>query len=52
MKVRFDGYVTEIADRLVGASVHVVNFGPVASPARSRDAGHRCRCEDSDILFL
>jgi L-arabinose isomerase len=36
----------------VGPGVEIVNLGLVDTPARSREAGHKCRREDIDILFL
>ncbi|MGD0680501.1 MAG: arabinose isomerase [Terracidiphilus sp.] len=52
LKSRLEGYVEQVAARLVGPGVEIVNLGLVDTPARSREAGHKCRREDIDILFL
>ena len=49
---RLKTYVARVADRLSRPGVTVVNLGLVDTPQRSRDAGHRCRREDIDVLFL
>ena len=52
LKVRLEGYVAQVAGRLARPDVEVVNLGLVDTPQRSRDAGHRCRREDIDVLFV
>jgi len=52
LKERLEGYVDRVAVRLVRPGVEVVNLGLVDSPERSCEAGHRCRREDIDVLFL
>lgn len=52
LKQRLDGYVAQVAARLVRPGVEVVNLGLVDTPERSREAGHQCRREDIDVLFL
>ena len=49
---RLQGYVAQVAARLTRPGVEVVNLGLVDTPARSREAGHQCRREDIDVLFL
>jgi L-arabinose isomerase len=49
---RLKGYVARMASRLERPGIEVVNLGLIDSPARSREAGHRCRREDIDVLFL
>ena len=52
LKSQLEGYVEQVAARLAQPGVELVNFGLVDTPARSREAGHLCRREDIDILFL
>ena len=52
LKSRLEGYVEQVAARLTRPGVELVNLGLIDSPARSRVAGHRCRREDIDVLFL
>jgi L-arabinose isomerase len=49
---RLEGYVAQVGARLARPGVHVVNLGLVDSPESSYEAGHQCRREDIDILFL
>lgn len=49
---RLKTYVARVAERLSRPGVTVVNLGLVDTPQRSREAGHRCRREDIDVLFL
>jgi L-arabinose isomerase len=49
---RLHGYVAQMASRLARPGVEVLNLGMVDTPARSSEAGHRCRREDIDVLFL
>lgn len=49
---RLRGYVAQAAKRLARPGVEVVNLGLMDTPARSAEAGHRCRREDIDVLFL
>ena len=41
-----------MASRRTRPGVEVVNLGPIDTPQRSREAGHQCRHEDIDVLFL
>jgi L-arabinose isomerase len=52
LEERLKGYVAQIAARLARPGVEVVNLGLVDTPVRSREAGHQCRREDIDVLFL
>jgi L-arabinose isomerase len=52
LEERLKGYVARVASRLQRPGVEVVNLGLIDTPAHSREAGHRCRCEDIDVLFL
>jgi L-arabinose isomerase len=52
LKDRLEGYVTEVARRLSRPGAAVVNLGLIDTPERSREAGHECRREDIDVLFL
>ena len=49
---RLKGYVARLARRLSRPGVTVINLGLVDTPQRSREAGHECRREDIDVLFL
>ncbi|HZL52313.1 MAG TPA: arabinose isomerase [Terracidiphilus sp.] len=52
LEQRLRGYVEQVGARLTRPGVEVVNLGLVDTPARSSDAGHQCRREDIDVLFL
>jgi L-arabinose isomerase len=52
LKDRLEGYVAQVATRLTRPGVEVVNLGLIDAPQRSREAGHQCRREDIDVLFL
>ena len=52
LKERLEGYVAQVGARLSRPGVHVVNLGLVDSPEHSQEAGHQCRREDIDVLFL
>ena len=52
LKSRLEGYVGQVATRLARPGVELVNLGLIDTPPRSREAGHQCRREDIDILFL
>jgi L-arabinose isomerase len=52
LKERLEGYVAQVGARLARPGVEVVNLGLVDSAERSYEAGHECRREDIDVLFL
>ncbi|MDW5264686.1 MULTISPECIES: arabinose isomerase [Acidobacteriaceae] len=52
LRQRLEGYVAQVGARFARAGVEVVNLGMVDSPEHSHEAGHQCRREDIDILFL
>jgi L-arabinose isomerase len=52
LEERLKGYISQVAARLARPGVEVINLGLVDTPAGSRDAGHQCRREDIDVLFL
>ena len=52
LKNRLEGYLAQAATRLARPGVEVVDMGLVDTPQRSSEAGHQCRREDIDILFL
>lgn len=52
LEQRLKGYVAQVGARLTRPGVEVINLGLVDTPARSSDAGHQCRREDIDVLFL
>ncbi len=52
LEERLKGYVGRVAERLSRPGVAVVNLGLIDTPQRSREAGHACRREDVDVLFL
>jgi L-arabinose isomerase len=52
LEERLKGYVAQVGSRLQRPGVEVVNLGLIDTPKRSREAGHQCRREDIDVLFL
>ncbi|HEV2484514.1 MAG TPA: arabinose isomerase [Terracidiphilus sp.] len=52
LEQRLKGYVAQVGARLTRPGVEVINLGLVDTPARSSNAGHQCRREDIDVLFL
>jgi L-arabinose isomerase len=52
LEKRLKGYVAQMASRLRRPGVEVVDLGLIDSPSHSREAGHRFRREDIDVLFL
>lgn len=52
LKARLETYVGQAAERLTERGATVVNLGLVDTPDSSRLAGHRCRREEIDLLFL
>ncbi len=52
LKARLEGYLGQVAARLARPGVEVVNLGLVDTPSRSGEAGHECRRQDIDVLFL
>lgn len=52
LEERLKGYVAQVASRLTQPGVEVVDLGLIDTPQRSREAGHTCRREDIDVLFL
>ena len=52
LKERLEGYVERVAAHLERPDVEVVNLGLIDTPQRAHEAGHQCRREDIDVLFL
>ena len=52
LEQRLKGYVEQVGARLTRPGVEVVSLGLIDTPARSSAAGHQCRREDIDVLFL
>lgn len=52
LQQRLNGYLEHVSNSLARPGVEVVNLGLIDSAARSQEAGHKCRREDVDILFL
>jgi len=52
LRERLEGYVGRVAERLGRPGVSVVNLGLIDTPQRAHAAGHTCRREDVDVLFL
>lgn len=52
LKERLEGYVNRVAEKLARPAVSVVNLGLIDTPQRAHAAGHQCRREDIDLLFL
>jgi L-arabinose isomerase len=52
LRQQLEGYVAQVGARFARPGVVIVNLGLIDSVERSREAGHQCRREDIDILFL
>jgi L-arabinose isomerase len=52
LRERLVGYTEQVAVRLVGLDVEVVNLGLIDTPEKSLSAGHTLRREDVDLIFL
>jgi L-arabinose isomerase len=52
LEERLKGYLARLASKLTRPAVEAINLGLISSPARAREAGHECRREDIDVLFL
>jgi L-arabinose isomerase len=52
LEERLRGYLVRLAERLARPGVELVNLGLIDTPARSLEAGHECRRNDIDVLFL
>jgi len=52
LRKRLEGYVAQVGARFARLGVEVVNLGLVDSAERAQEAGHQCRREDIDVLFL
>lgn len=52
LKSRLEGYLQITNRRLARPGVEVVNLGLVDTPLKAREAGHRFRREDVDLIFL
>jgi L-arabinose isomerase len=52
LKTRLERYIDKVASLLTRPGVELVNLGLIDTPARSQAAGHQCRREDIDVLFI
>lgn len=52
LRQRLESYLHQAEVRLSRPGVEVVQLGLIDSAQRSREAGHQCRREDIDVLFL
>lgn len=52
LRERLLGYVDVVSQRIGAPSRVVVNLGLIDSPEKALDAGHACRAQDIDILFV
>jgi L-arabinose isomerase len=52
LEARLLGYLSEVEGKIAGPAREVFNLGLVDSPWKALDAGHACRRNDIDILFL
>jgi L-arabinose isomerase len=52
LEERLKGYLARLASKLTRPGVEVTSLGLIDSPVRSREAGHECRREEIDVLFL
>jgi len=52
LEARLQGYVRQVAERLEKCGAAVENLGLVDTAQASREAGHRCRRADVDLLVI
>ena len=52
LRDRLDGYLAEVARKLAGPQVEVINLGLIDTPEKSLAAGHDFRRADADLIFL
>jgi L-arabinose isomerase len=52
LKARLEGYIAQVADRLVRTGIEVCNLGLIDSPEKAMEAGHAFRRADVDVIFL
>jgi len=52
LRERLLGYVDVVSQKIGAPSRVVVNLGMIDSPEKALDAGHACRAQDIDILFV
>jgi len=52
LEERLRGYTRQVAERLAGMNVEVVNLGLIDSPEKACAAGHDFRKADVDLIFL
>jgi L-arabinose isomerase len=52
LRDRLAGYTEQVATRLAGPDVEVVNLGLIDTPEKSLAAGHDLRSADVDLIFL
>ena len=52
LKQRLQGYVQVVEKKLARPGVEVVNLGLIDNPQKARDAGHKFREADVDLIFL
>ncbi|MGC2398409.1 MAG: arabinose isomerase [Acidobacteriaceae bacterium] len=51
LEARLRGYLRELEDSIAG-SAQVINLGLVDAPEKALEAGHACRREDIELLFV
>jgi len=52
LQERLVGYIAQVARKLAGSYVQVVNLGLIDTPEKSLSAGHEFRKADVDLIFL
>ncbi len=52
LEQRLLGYLSEVERKIASPDRIIFNFGLIDTPAKSVDAGHRCRQSDIDILLV
>ncbi len=52
LEMRLKGYIARLASKLERPGIEVISLGLIDTASRAREAGHRCRREDIDVLFL
>ena len=52
LRSELEGYLRTVATGLSRSSIEIVELGLLDTPTRAREAGHRCRRADVDLLFV
>ncbi|GAB4000198.1 L-arabinose isomerase [Spirosoma daeguense] len=52
LQARLEGYLNELAEKMLRPNVTVVNIGMIDTPEKAMKAGHQFRQADVDLIFL